>query len=44
MASLDLDWAFYRDQGMIKGTVPPEKVVDMRFADAAAKALGPAQP
>jgi NitT/TauT family transport system substrate-binding protein len=44
MASLKLDWEFYRDQGMIKGTVPPEKVVDMRFADAAAKALGPAQP
>ena len=42
MDSIRLDWEFFRDQGMIKGTVPPEKVVDMRFADAAAKALGPA--
>lgn len=43
MASLRLDWEFYRDHGMIKGTVPPEQVVDMHFAAAAAQALGPAE-
>jgi NitT/TauT family transport system substrate-binding protein len=44
VASLRRDWEFYRAQGLIKGVVPPEKVVDMRFAEAAVKVLGPAQP
>jgi NitT/TauT family transport system substrate-binding protein len=44
MASIRRDWEFYRAQGMIKGTVTPESVVDMRFADAATQALGPFAP
>lgn len=40
MASIRRDWEFYRDQGMIKGTVQPETVVDMSFAQAAVKVLG----
>ena len=44
MASIRKDWEFFRAQGLIKGSVPPERVVDMSFATAAAKALGPYQP
>jgi NitT/TauT family transport system substrate-binding protein len=39
-ASIRRDWEFYRDQGMIKGNIPPEKVVDMSFAEDAVKVLG----
>jgi NitT/TauT family transport system substrate-binding protein len=34
------DWQFFKDQGLIKGTVPLEKIVDMQFVDAALKDLG----
>ena len=44
MASIRKDWEFFRDQGLIKGSVPPERVVDMSFVTAAAKQLGPYQP
>ena len=40
LASIRRDWEFFRDQGMIKGSVPPESVVDMSFAQAAARVLG----
>jgi NitT/TauT family transport system substrate-binding protein len=39
MASIRKDWEFFRDQGMIKGSVAPESVVDMSFAEAAVRAL-----
>ncbi len=39
MASIRLDWQFYRDQGLIKGSVLPESVVDLSFAEAAVRLL-----
>ncbi len=35
------DWFF--DHGMLKAKAPASRLVDMRYADAAAKALGPFQ-
>ncbi len=34
------DWVFFRDQGLIKGSTPIEKIVDMSFVDAALKDIG----
>jgi len=39
--SLATDLAFYREQGLIRGEVTIEAVVDHSFADAAVKELGP---
>jgi NitT/TauT family transport system substrate-binding protein len=39
--SLEDDLAFYREQGLVKGKVDMERLVDHSFADAAVKALGP---
>jgi NitT/TauT family transport system substrate-binding protein len=41
MASLDRDFQFYQDQGYLEGKVTVPQVVDMSFAEAAVKALGP---
>ena len=41
MESLQKDFDFYASQGLIKGKVDMKKVVDMSFADAAVKELGP---
>jgi NitT/TauT family transport system substrate-binding protein len=38
--SLADDLAFYREQGLVKGTVDMDRLVDHSFADAAVKALG----
>lgn len=42
--SLKRDLAFYREQGLVKGDVSVEQVVDSAFVDAALKALGPYRP
>jgi NitT/TauT family transport system substrate-binding protein len=39
--SLAYDLAFYREQGLIRGDVKLEQVVDNSFAEAAARELGP---
>jgi NitT/TauT family transport system substrate-binding protein len=40
-ASLKKDVQFYRDQGYLEGAVTVEQVLDMSFANAAVKELGP---
>ena len=40
MASLRKDLQFYKDQGLIEGTVSVEQAVDHSFVDAAVKELG----
>ncbi|WP_151446657.1 ABC transporter substrate-binding protein [Lacisediminimonas profundi] len=40
-ASLKKDFAFYKDQGYLEGSVTVDQVVDRSFAEAAVKALGP---
>lgn len=42
--SLEKDWAFYKAQDMIKGTVTVEQLIDMRWVDAALRELGPYKP
>jgi NitT/TauT family transport system substrate-binding protein len=42
--SLAYDYAFYKEQGLIKGEVDLNDVVDMSFVDAVLKELGPYQP
>ena len=44
MDSIRKDWTFFREQGLISGTVPLETIVDPTFAGAAAKELGPYKP
>jgi hypothetical protein len=41
LASLADIQAFFRREGVIEKTAPPERLVDPRYAQAAAKALGP---
>ena len=41
MASMKKDWAFLKKEGLIKGKTTPEELVDMSFAKAAVKQLGP---
>lgn len=41
--SLAYDLAFYREQGLIRGEVKLDQVVDLSFAEKAAKELGPYQ-
>lgn len=40
-ASLKKDFAFYKEQGYLEGTVTVEQVVDKSFVEAAVKAIGP---
>lgn len=41
-ASIKAQGAFYKEEGLINGPVPDiEKYIDMRFADAAVKIIGP---
>jgi NitT/TauT family transport system substrate-binding protein len=44
MDSLRKDWTFFREQGLITGTAPLEKIVDLSFAEAAAREIGPYKP
>jgi NitT/TauT family transport system substrate-binding protein len=44
VASLEKDWAFFKDQKQINGSVGVSQVLDQSFAQAAAKELGPYQP
>jgi NitT/TauT family transport system substrate-binding protein len=41
MASLKKDHDFFAAQGLLKGEVAVEKLVDLSFADAAVAKLGP---
>jgi hypothetical protein len=41
MQSLAYDLAFYREQGLIKGAVKLDEVLDASFADAVVNGLGP---
>jgi NitT/TauT family transport system substrate-binding protein len=41
--SLKKDWAFFKDQKQVTGSVQIDQVVDMSFAQEAAKELGPYQ-
>jgi len=43
-ASLLYDLAFYRDQGLIKGSINLDDVIDGSFVESALNALGPYQP
>jgi NitT/TauT family transport system substrate-binding protein len=42
--SLAYDYAFYKEQGLIKGEVNLADVIDMSFVEAALKELGPYKP
>jgi NitT/TauT family transport system substrate-binding protein len=42
--SLAYDYAFYKEQGLIKGEANLNDVIDMSFADAALRELGPYRP
>lgn len=44
LESLRRDWQFYKDQGFLEGSATVDQAVDVSFAEAAAKALGPYQP
>ncbi|HZV65655.1 MAG TPA: ABC transporter substrate-binding protein [Telluria sp.] len=44
VASLKTDLAFFKEQGQVKGKVTVDQVLDLRFADAALKELGPYKP
>jgi thiamine pyrophosphate-dependent acetolactate synthase large subunit-like protein/ABC-type nitrate/sulfonate/bicarbonate transport system substrate-binding protein len=39
--SLEKDWAFYKRQGLIKGDVTVDQLIDKRWVDSAIKELGP---
>ena len=39
--SLRKDWAFYKQEGLIKGDVSVDQIIDRRWVDAAVKELGP---
>ena len=41
MPSLKSDYELYKSLGLVQGDVKVEDVVDMSFADAAVKELGP---
>ncbi len=41
IASMEKDFQFFKDQGLIEGTVSVGRVVDTTFVDAALKDLGP---
>jgi len=41
LAGMKKDYAFFKAQGSLKGDVDLERLVDMTFADKAAKDLGP---
>jgi NitT/TauT family transport system substrate-binding protein len=41
--SIQKDWQFFKDQGLIKGGVTPDKIIDNSFVEEALKELGPAQ-
>ncbi len=43
-ASLAYDLAFYTEQGLIKGAVNLDDVVDCSFVEAVLKELGPYRP
>jgi NitT/TauT family transport system substrate-binding protein len=43
-ASLAYDLAFYGEQGLIKGSINLEEVVDLTFVEAVLKELGPYRP
>lgn len=42
--SLRKDWAFYKAEGLIKGDVTVEQIIDRRWVEAAVKELGPYRP
>ncbi len=42
--SLQKDWTFYKQQGLIKGDASVAQVIDTRWAEDAVKALGPYHP
>ncbi len=42
--SLRTDWAFYKAQGLIKGTISVDQVLDKSYVDWAVKELGPYKP
>jgi NitT/TauT family transport system substrate-binding protein len=42
--SLKKDWAFYKEQGLIKGDVTVDQIVDRRWVADAVKELGPYRP
>jgi NitT/TauT family transport system substrate-binding protein len=44
VASMDRDIAVYREEGLLQGNITAAQSVDMSFADAAVKALGPYKP
>ncbi|MDB5777449.1 MAG: transporter substrate-binding protein [Herbaspirillum sp.] len=44
IASLNTDLNFYKSEGLIKGNVTVDQVIDTSFAAAAVKALGPYHP
>lgn len=44
MDSIRKDWTFFREQGLIGGTVPLESIVDRTFAETAARELGHYKP
>ena len=39
--SMEKDWRFLKGTGLIEGNVMPKDLIDMSFADAAVKTLGP---
>jgi hypothetical protein len=43
MQSLETDWAFFKERGLINGSVTVAQAVDRSFVEAALKELGPAK-
>jgi NitT/TauT family transport system substrate-binding protein len=41
--SIQKDWQFFKDKGMIGGAVTPDKIIDASFVEEALKQLGPAK-
>jgi NitT/TauT family transport system substrate-binding protein len=41
--SIEKDWQFFKDRGMIGGAITPDKIIDGSFVEAALKELGPAK-
>jgi NitT/TauT family transport system substrate-binding protein len=39
--SISKDWQFFKDKGLIKGSVSPDKIIDGSFVEEALKQLGP---
>ena len=41
LVSLRRDWQFFKDQGLIKGNTPLERIVDTSFVESAVRSLAP---